>query len=85
MDEPSNQVVCGDCTTPYAPDVAACPHCGTPNPRLEEHLAGVTTFDTEDGEPAGRPVADAPPLPTDGVDETGELVDSVDDTDSSEE
>jgi hypothetical protein len=29
-------VECEDCTTAYPPDVAVCPHCGTPNPLLAE-------------------------------------------------
>lgn len=40
---PSNQRQCAECTTPYAPDLGACPNCGAPNPALGAHLAGAVS------------------------------------------
>jgi hypothetical protein len=45
MTEPSTQAVCEECTTPFAPDLKACPHCGLDNPQRAAFLAGVAPED----------------------------------------
>lgn len=45
--EPTNQVECVDCTTPYPPDLLQCPNCGMENLWRDDHLAGVARGVTE--------------------------------------
>jgi uncharacterized OB-fold protein len=55
-------VECEECTTTYPPDVANCPHCGTPNPQLEAHLAGTTEIPVSDvAESNEQPAEELPP------------------------
>lgn len=64
-------VDCPECTTRYTPDAPVCPHCGHPNPLLEE----ISVVDTP--APAPRPV-ETVTLPDDNRDDGDDVDDDPD-------
>ena len=71
MTEPSNRAVCEECTTPFAPDLAACPHCGLDNPQRAAFLAGGVLAEPSAAEAEPRTVDElsTPPANDKNIDE----------------
>jgi hypothetical protein len=72
MTEPSTQAVCEECTTPFAPDLVKCPHCGLDNPQRAAFLAGEASAEppaVEDPEPRAADELSTPPADDKNIDE----------------